>query len=187
MEILKIHGVKKIDICIHLGSHGASSSSNISFLSRCILPTAEDMNLFMMVTVMPSKGRGKPNSNFTFCSLSKLLIKEDIWVPSDLSLAIIFCLRFDQRDSKLSLKVGQSERKYLTSSTLSLQKRQSSPSVFESQATLPLSPKFPMSLICTWRRLTYRGKCSQDTLEPLAYLDGHYKNETNHLPLFQGF
>ena len=36
---------------IHLGSHGASSSSNISFLDRCILPTAEDMNLFIMVTV----------------------------------------------------------------------------------------------------------------------------------------
>ena len=67
---------KKTDIFIHLGSHGASSSRNISFLNRCILPTAEDMNLFIMVTVTPSKGRGKPpNSNIIFCCLSKLLIK----------------------------------------------------------------------------------------------------------------
>ena len=67
--ILKIHGIqeKKTDICIHLGSHGASSSCNISFLNRCILPTAEDMNLFIMVAVTPSKGRGKPhNSNIFF-------------------------------------------------------------------------------------------------------------------------
>ena len=73
--ILKIHGIqkKKIDICIHLGSHGASSSRNISFLNRCILPTAEDMNLFIKVTVTPSKGRGKPpNSNIIFCCLSNL-------------------------------------------------------------------------------------------------------------------
>ena len=34
------------------------------------------MNLFIMVTVTPSKGRGKPpNSNIIFCCLSKLLIK----------------------------------------------------------------------------------------------------------------
>ena len=37
-----------------------------------------------------------------------------------------------------------------------------------------------------WIR-TDRGKCSQDMFEPLPYLDGHYKNEINHLPLFQGF
>ena len=76
--ILKINGIPKktTDICIHLGSHGASSSRNISFLNRCILPTAEDMNLFIMVTVTPSKGRGKPpNSNIISCCLSKLLIK----------------------------------------------------------------------------------------------------------------
>ena len=75
--ILKIHwrSKRKTDICIHLGSYGASRSRNISFLNRCILPTAEDMNLFNMVTVIPSKGRGKPpNSNIIFCSLSKLPI-----------------------------------------------------------------------------------------------------------------
>ena len=79
---------------------------NISFLNRCVLPTAEDMNLFIMMTVSPSKGRGKPpNSNIIFCCLSKLLIKCDIWVPSDGLQAISFWLRFDQRDSKLSLKL----------------------------------------------------------------------------------
>ena len=121
-----MHGIqkKKTDICIHLGSHGASSLCNISFLNRCILPTAEDMNLFIMVTVTPSKGRRKcPNSNIIFCCLSKLLIKWDIWVPSDGLQAISFCLRFDQRDSKLSLKLEQSERKWLTSSALFLQKK----------------------------------------------------------------
>ena len=70
------HSGKKTDICIHLGSHGASSSRNISFLNWCILPTAEDMNLFIMVKLTPSKGRGKPsNSKIIFCCLSKLLIK----------------------------------------------------------------------------------------------------------------
>ena len=49
---------------------------NIYFPDRCILPTAEDINLFIMVTVTRSKGREKPpNSNKTFCCLSKLLIK----------------------------------------------------------------------------------------------------------------
>ena len=110
IEILKIHGVreKNPDICIHLGSYGASSSHNISLLSRCILPTAGDMKLFIiMVTVTPSKRRGKPsNSNIIFCCLSKLLIKWDIWVSSDGLQAIIFWHKLDQRDSKLSLKAG---------------------------------------------------------------------------------
>ena len=59
-----------IYIYIHLGSHGASSSRNISFLNRYILPTVEDMNLFIMVTVTPSKGRGRPpDSNIIFLSV----------------------------------------------------------------------------------------------------------------------
>ena len=61
----------------------------------------------------------------TFCSLSELPKKCDIRVPSDGLQAITFWLRFDQRDSRLSLKSGQSNRKWLTSSTLSLHKRQS--------------------------------------------------------------
>ena len=97
-----------------------------------------------------------PSSNRIFCSLSKLLKICDNWIPSDGLQAITFWFRFDQRDSRLSLKLGQFNRKWLTSSTLSLQRRQSSPSVLASQGTPPLIPKFPMSLICTWRCLTSR-------------------------------
>ena len=50
--------------------------------------------------------------------------------------AITFWLRFDQRDSRLSLKLGQSNRKWLTSSTLSLQRRQSSLLFDERNGTL---------------------------------------------------
>ena len=134
---------------IQLGSHGASSSRNISFRNLCILPIAEERNLFTIVTVTWSKGRRRPpNSNRIFYSQSKLLNKCDICVPSNGLQAITFWLRFDQRDSRLSLKSGQSNRKWLTSSTLSLQRRQSPQSVLVSQRTLPLIPKFPMSLIC---------------------------------------
>ena len=43
--ILKIHGVQK-EKQIYVFTWAASSSHNISFLNRCILPlTAEDMNL----------------------------------------------------------------------------------------------------------------------------------------------
>ena len=73
-------------------------------------------------------------------------------------LSILYLpLNFESLWSNLSLKLGQSERKWLTSSTLFLQNRQSSPSVFVGQGKPPFSPKFPMSLICTcWRRLTTR-------------------------------
>ena len=128
------------------------------FLNQCILPTAEDMNLFIIVTLTPSKGRGKPpNSNMIFCCLSKLVIKRDIWVPSDGLQAIIFWLRLDKRNSKLSLKLGQSKRKWLTSSTLFLQKKTKFTISICTSGTLPFNPKIFMGLICTWRQLTRSG------------------------------
>ena len=157
--ILKINGMPNKKQRIYVFTWAAMGLPAHATLSQpVILPTAEDMNLFIKVTVTLSKGRGKPpNSNIIFCCLSKLLTKWDIWVPSDGLQAISVWLRLDQRDSKLSLKLERSERKWLTSSTLFLQKRQSSPSVFVSQGTPPFNPKFPMSLICTWRRLTRSG------------------------------
>ena len=80
---------------------------------------------------------------------------------------------------------------------LFLQKRQSLPSVFVSQGDTAVQSKVSHASAHgdnlqgpdndqQWTR-TDRGKCSQDMFEPLAYLYGHCKNETNHLPLFQGF
>ena len=61
---------------IHLGSHGPPNSYILSFLNQSILPTAEDMNIFTMVSVVWSNSRGRlPRSNRTFCCLSKKLIK----------------------------------------------------------------------------------------------------------------
>ena len=40
--------------------HEAFSSCKISFLNQCILPTAEETNLLIMVTVTWSNRRGRP-------------------------------------------------------------------------------------------------------------------------------
>ena len=111
--------------------------------------------------------------------MSKLLKKCNICIRSDGLLAITFWLRSDQRDSWLSQKLGQSNIKWLTSSMLSLQRRQSSPSVLVSQGTPPLIPKFSMRID--------RGKCSLNMLEPLAYWGGECKIDTNYLLFIREF
>ena len=70
--ILKIHGVKKekqVDVFIWAATRapGRGELTQHFFSQSVILPTTEDMNLFIMVTVTPSKKRGKPpNSKLNF-------------------------------------------------------------------------------------------------------------------------
>ena len=101
---------------------------------------------------------------------------------------------------KLSLKLGQSERKWLTCSSLFLQKRRSTfpISICKPEGTAVYSKVSHESFSAhgddledpdnnqQWTRAD-RGKCSQDMFEPLVYLHGHCTNKTNHLPLFKDF
>ena len=67
-EILKIHGVRKNPRKMYsLGQPWAPQLTQHFFSQSVYFATAEDINLFIMVTVTPSKGRGEPpDSNITF-------------------------------------------------------------------------------------------------------------------------
>ena len=112
-----------------------------------------------------------PNSRRTLCRWFKWWIKSKIWGPSIGLAETIFCLKLSQIESKLLRNSRHSKRKWFTFSTFSLQIKQSAPSVFKSQGTPPLRPKFPASLIWTCRHFTRSGKlsaidqnCSGETL-----------------------
>ena len=68
--------------------------------ATCVFSNSRGNEPFYHIDCSLVKGEMKtPSSNRIFCSLSKLLKKCDICIPSDGLQAITFWFRFDQRDS----------------------------------------------------------------------------------------
>ena len=125
------------------------STYKISFLSRCISPTAKDMSLLIKVTLTWSNGKWRPPNNKTFYCLSEVWIKWDIQVSSEGLKFITLWITNDKR--KFNLNLWAVRKKIVDIFNIFCTNKLKCIISIRSPGNAVTRTKIPRKSICTWR------------------------------------